>query len=150
MLRVFFDYFMTDKENILGNFEIQAAGNNIAQGKPVQQSSVAYKHGAQLAIDGKTNGIEPCSRTNYMKDPWWIVDLGVAHKIDLVTVYLDGSWKYCKSTRTKMIQSFTSCTVRSQLECAIFCHNRNFCSTFSIRPSNLTGGKICFDVRMFS
>ncbi|XP_036361065.1 fucolectin-6-like [Octopus sinensis] len=187
-----------------------SAGNNIAQGKPVQQSSVAYKHGAQLAIDGKTNGIEPCSQTNYMKDPWWIVDLGVAHKIDLVTVYLDGSYefskdykvfafratylntnsecsgvsekargsiysvkcaaiaryvmiqrvsdfssylhicevqvtgiavgnanqgKYCKSTRTKMIQSFTSCTVRSQLECAIFCHSRNFCSTFSIRPS---------------
>ena len=72
----------------------QAAGTNLALGKPTTQSSSywdgAVSHSGSMAVDGNRNGrwssTSPAS-TNFDTNAWWQVDLGSVQTIPTVRIY---------------------------------------------------------------
>ncbi|XP_035694513.1 uncharacterized protein LOC118428529, partial [Branchiostoma floridae] len=69
----------------------QCAGSttNIARGKQVEQSSLAYGGNPDRAVDGNTNSFWPgnsCTHTDMENNPWWRVDLGASQCVDRVVV----------------------------------------------------------------
>ncbi|KAF1083446.1 MAG: hypothetical protein GQF41_0224 [Candidatus Rifleibacterium amylolyticum] len=67
--------------------------SNLALGKPATQSSTyagtGVDQGPQHAVDGITSGRDPHDliHTNYEKNPWWRVDLGVKSAIEKIKIY---------------------------------------------------------------
>ena len=63
---------------------------NVALHRPAFQSSVRYKRGASLAVDGNSDPNAEsggsCSVTENTPHGWWAVDLGVVVKVKYVTI----------------------------------------------------------------
>lgn len=81
------------KDKILSLAEVQvfSQGKNIApQGKATQSSS-RYEAGAQLAIDGNTDGdffrSHSVTHTNASDNPWWEVDLGSEKALEKIILW---------------------------------------------------------------
>jgi RHS repeat-associated protein len=63
---------------------------NVSQGKATTQSSVLYGAGANLAVDGNTDGNyahNSVTSTNYEGQPWWQVDLGSSQAIQSIQLW---------------------------------------------------------------
>ncbi|GAB3092718.1 galactose-binding domain-containing protein [Lysobacter terrae] len=63
---------------------------NWALNRPANQSSTALGGAAARAVDGNTNGdwsAGSVTHTNEETDPYWEVDLGLAHYIDEIRIY---------------------------------------------------------------
>lgn len=78
-----------------------SAGENIAVGKPTEESSSAYGSSPSRVVDGNTAtnwGSSTCTHTNNERKPWWRVDLEESVQIQTVTVYNRGD---CCGNRLK-------------------------------------------------
>jgi hypothetical protein len=74
----------------LAEVKIISGGRNIARGGTARQSSIDLNGPANLAIDGKTDGIykhHTSTHTLEEDNPWWEVDLGRASPIDSITIW---------------------------------------------------------------
>ena len=63
---------------------------NIALGKRVSQSSIAYDGFASKAVDGNTNGNfgnQSVTHTDFQSKPWWQVDLDSEETIRQINIY---------------------------------------------------------------
>ncbi|GMH44734.1 hypothetical protein BSKO_12686 [Bryopsis sp. KO-2023] len=61
----------------------------VSFGKNVRQSTTAFGGVAQRGNDGNQNsvwGMNSCTHTSFMKNPWWEVDLGRTYKVTKVVV----------------------------------------------------------------
>ncbi|XP_054166072.1 uncharacterized protein LOC128963584 [Oppia nitens] len=78
--------------------------NNIAEGKPTDQSSTRAGLEASLAVDGNMDRkqLSKCTATNYEHEPWWRVNLQKRHRIygvqissaDIILQQEDLYWPY--------------------------------------------------------
>ena len=74
----------------LAEVEVFSKKTNVALTGTSSQSSLYGSSGPALAIDGNLDGTHNAgsvSHTEEQTDPWWELDLGVAHQIDQITIW---------------------------------------------------------------
>ncbi len=70
--------------------KLQIGLMNVAQNKPVTQSSIKYGGIPERAVDGNTNGLwdnGSVTHTYYDKNAWWEVDLGGIYNINTIELW---------------------------------------------------------------